>query len=130
MFTLCGAWHGTGWMFPLWGLWHGVFVALERFGRGGMDRLERSVPGRIVLHVYTLLVVVLPWADRKICGRLGLNLRGGVSANPRADRLLKVRQGLLTSGLAVYLFIYFFCFMFQSPFSQYIVFLIHCMDGP
>ena len=59
VFFFTGLWHGAGWTFILWGLWHGLFVALERFCRGGMDRLERSVPGRIVLHVYTLLVVVL-----------------------------------------------------------------------
>lgn len=60
----------------------------------------------IVTFLVMLLVIVLPWADRKICGRLGLNLQGGISTNPRADRLLKGRQALLTAGVAAYLFIY------------------------
>ena len=80
------------------------------------------VTGLLVTAMVALLVIVLPWADRKICGRLGLNLRGGVSSNPRADRLLKVRQGLLTSGLAVYLFIYFWLtFLSRTIMSSYAV---------
>ena len=61
----------------------------------------------LVTALVALLVVVLPWADRKICGRLGVNLHGGLGSNPQADRLLKIRQGILTAGLAGYLLIYF-----------------------
>ena len=75
-----------------------------------------------VTAVVALLVIVLPWADRKICGRLGLNLRGGVSGNPRADQLLKARQGILTAGLAVYLLIYFWLtFLSRSAMNDYAV---------
>ena len=76
----------------------------------------------LVTLVVALLVVFLPWADRKLCGRLGLNLRGGLSANPRADRLLKIRQGILTSGLAVYLLIFFWLtFLSRAVMNSYAV---------
>ena len=38
------------------------------------------------------LVCLLPWADRRICRRLKLNLHGGLSENPEADRLLRLRE--------------------------------------
>ena len=37
------------------------------------------------------LVFLLPGADRRICRRLRLNLEGGLSENPDADRLLRLR---------------------------------------
>ncbi len=49
-----------------------------------------------------LMVVALPWLDRRICGRLGLNLQGGVSKNPNAEKLLRLRQGLLLFIFGVY----------------------------
>ena len=80
------------------------------------------VTNLLVTAMVVLLVVVLPWADRKICGRLGLNLQGGLSTNPRADRLLKVRQGVLTAGLIVYLLIYFWLtFLSRSVMNRYAV---------
>ena len=60
----------------------------------------------IVTALVAVLVIVMPWADRRICAMLGLNLQGGVSTNPQADRLLKIRQWILTAGIAVYLFIF------------------------
>ncbi len=58
VFFCTGLWHGAGWTFILWGLWHGLFVCLERPAVPLFRRLERSVPGRAALHLYTLLVVV------------------------------------------------------------------------
>ena len=76
----------------------------------------------LVTATVAFLVIVLPWADRKICGRLGLNLRGGLSLNPLADRLLIVRQGILTAGLALYLLIYFWLtFLSRSVMADYAV---------
>ena len=80
------------------------------------------VTNLLVTVLVGLLVIVMPWADRKICGRLGLNLRGGLSANPNADRLLKIRQGILTAGLIVYLLIYFWLtFLSRSVMDGYAV---------
>lgn len=50
-----------------------------------------------------VLVFLLPWADRRICRRLRLNLEGGLSENPDADRLLRLRQRLLVFGFLLYL---------------------------
>ena len=59
VFLLTGIWHGAGWTFILWGLWHGVFVALEGLVKAPLERLRRALPGRALLRVYTLLVVLL-----------------------------------------------------------------------
>ena len=50
----------------------------------------------LVTVMVGLLVIVLPWMDRKICARLGVNLHGGLSPNPQADRLLRIRQATLS----------------------------------
>ena len=60
----------------------------------------------LVTVIVTVFVILLPWLDRKICGWLGLSLRGGVNAHPRADKLLKIRQGLLTAGVILYLLLF------------------------
>ena len=56
----------------------------------------------IVTGIVLLMVFVLPWLDRKLCKKLGLNLTGGVSANPEADRLLRIRSALLLTAFGVY----------------------------
>ena len=60
----------------------------------------------LVTVMVAILVIVMPWIDRRICRRLGLSLHGGVSTNPHADRLLKLRRWILITGLALYLFVY------------------------
>ena len=60
----------------------------------------------LVTLLVAVLVFLLPWADRRICRRLRLNLEGGLSENPDADRLLKLRQRLLVCGLLLYLLIF------------------------
>ena len=52
------------------------------------------------------LVFLLPLTDRRICRRLKLNLSGGLSENPDADRLLRLRQRLLAFGVLLYLLIF------------------------
>ena len=56
VFLLCGLWHGAAWTFVLWGIWHGLFSMLESLNAIPARRLE-SGKGRIVGHIYTLLVV-------------------------------------------------------------------------
>ena len=56
----------------------------------------------LVTVLVAVMVLFLPWADRRICRRLRLNLEGGLSENPNADRLLRLRQRLLTLGLLLY----------------------------
>ncbi len=59
------------------------------------------------------LVFLLPLADRRICRRLRLNLEGGLSENPNADRLLRLRQRLLAFGLLLYLLIFAWLIFFS-----------------
>ena len=53
-----------------------------------------------------VMVIVLPWADRRVCRKLKINLEGGLSENPDADRLLRNRQRLLVAGLVLYLAVF------------------------
>ena len=57
----------------------------------------------IVTGLVLVMVFVLPWIDRRVCRKLGLNLEGGVSTHPKADALLRVRQLLLIAVFGVYL---------------------------
>ena len=59
VFFCTGLWHGANWTFVLWGLGHGLLSSLEAGGIIPVDRLRKSVPGRILCRVYTLLSVML-----------------------------------------------------------------------
>jgi len=58
VFLLCGLWHGAAWTFVLWGIWHGLFSMLESLNAIPAKRLQ-SGKGRIIGHIYTLLVVCI-----------------------------------------------------------------------
>ncbi len=58
VFLLCGLWHGAAWTFVIWGLWHGIFSLLESMHVIPAKKLETG-KGRIIGHVYTLLVVCI-----------------------------------------------------------------------
>ena len=60
----------------------------------------------LVTLLVAIVVFLLPWADRRICRRLQLNLEGGLSNNPDADRLLRIRQRLLALGVFLYLLLF------------------------
>jgi len=69
-----------------------------------------------------VLVFLLPWLDRRICARLGVNLQHGISSNPRADELLKLRQTLLYGVFAVYIAAYaYLVFFSRSASEEYLV---------
>ena len=65
----------------------------------------------IVNHPITLLavtafvavfIVLLPFIDRRVCRKLGLNLQHGLSTNANADALLRLRQLVLYAVFALY----------------------------
>ena len=69
VFTLCGMWHGAGWMFALWGLWHGVMLCGERLF--GPKRMKGAPPPRrppaiaalrfLAAHAYALVAIAFGW---------------------------------------------------------------------
>ena len=59
VWLLTGLWHGAAWNYVLWGVWHGTFALLEGVGILRLDGLKKSLPGRILVHGYTVLVILL-----------------------------------------------------------------------
>ncbi|MBR0161281.1 MAG: MBOAT family protein [Oscillospiraceae bacterium] len=59
VFFCTGLWHGANWTFVLWGLGHGLLSSLEGSGIIPVERLKKTLPGRLLLRVYTLLAVML-----------------------------------------------------------------------
>lgn len=59
VWLLTGLWHGPAWTYVLWGLWNGLFCVLEGVGVISTAKLKESLGGRVLLRVYTLLVVLL-----------------------------------------------------------------------
>lgn len=57
----------------------------------------------LVTLLTVVMIFVLPWLDRLVCRRLGLSLSDGVSTNPDADRLLRIRKTLLIIMFCIYL---------------------------
>ena len=86
-----------------------------------MTAFANSLATNIAVTVLlAVMVFLLPWADRKICRKLGLNLRGGVSENPRAESLLKIRQILLSAIFGLYfLSVAYFVFFSRSATEDY-----------
>ena len=69
-----------------------------------MTAFANSLATNAVVTVLMLLMVfLLPWLDRRTCRKLGLNLQGGVSENPRAEALLRTRRIILYVLFGMYL---------------------------
>lgn len=56
-----------------------------------------------VTALVAIMVLFMPWVDRKVASRYGLNLQGGLSDNPRADELMQLRSFVLYGIFAIYL---------------------------
>ena len=59
VFLVSGIWHGANWTFLLWGAWHGVWTVAESCAGDRLKSLQKSLPGRVIGHIYTLLLVCL-----------------------------------------------------------------------
>ncbi len=104
VFILCGVWHGAGWTFLLWGCWHGLFISLESLGVLPVARLKGSRGGRVVSHLYLILVVVLGFVlfrsvDLVQAGEMFSALFTGFALNPAST--LALERIPLTSWLAL-----------------------------
>lgn len=71
----------------------------------------------LVTLLVAVMVILLPWADRRICARLKLNLQGGLSENRHADRLLRLRRFLLLGVLLIYLVLFAWIVFFSRTSS-------------
>ena len=71
-----------------------------------------------VTILVALMVLMLPWLDRRICRKLGVSLTGGLSPNPRADRILQIRQWILTGGILLYTLAFAWLAIFSRPESS------------
>lgn len=82
-----------------------------------------SLTTNLVVTVLVLVMVFLmPWTDRRICKKLGLNLQGGVSANPHGDQLLRRRQLILYAVFGLYaLAVAYIVFFSRSATREYVV---------
>ena len=78
VFLLCGLWHGAAWTFVIWGLWHGLFSLLESMNVIPAKKLA-SGKGRIIGHIYTLLVVCIGFVIfRAVSVTQGLQIIGAM----------------------------------------------------
>jgi alginate O-acetyltransferase complex protein AlgI len=65
--TLGGLWHGAAWTFVFWGVLHGLFLVIHRFfrdwcsGRPLLERVLRSVPGKLLCMGLTFTCVAFGW---------------------------------------------------------------------
>lgn len=58
----------------------------------------------IVTGLVFIMVFLMPYLDRKICGRLGITLHEGIDTNPDAPRILVLRKIILIIIFLLYLF--------------------------
>ena len=55
--TLCGLWHGVGWMFVLWGVWHGVLLIINIF----WNKYSPIKLPSFISWLFTFIPVILGW---------------------------------------------------------------------
>ncbi len=71
-----------------------------------------------VTAAVAVMVIGIPLADRKISRRLGLNLRGGISRNPAADSLLRIRKGILLFLFLIYIAVFAWLVFFSRSATE------------
>ncbi|MBO6134028.1 MAG: VanZ family protein [Lachnospiraceae bacterium] len=67
-----------------------------------------------------IMVFAMPLIDRYICDSLGINIWGGLSRNPNADKLLKLRKVILFLIFGLYFAVFLYLVYFsRSPYDGY-----------
>lgn len=63
VWLLTGIWHGASWNFILWGLYFFIFLVMEKILFKNILKVLDTLPvwKKILLHIYTLTVVLFGW---------------------------------------------------------------------
>ena len=77
----------------------------------------------LITAFVAVFIILLPIIDRLVCRRIGLNLTHGISSNPNAEALLKLRQSVLYAVFTVYVAAFAFIVFFSRTTSE--GYLIH-----
>ena len=86
----------------------------------GVGSLNTNV---FVTLLVAVMVFIMPLVDWLVCRHLGLNLQEGVSTNPKADELMRLRQGVLLLIFGVYLAAVSYLVFFSR--DAYVDYLVH-----
>ena len=95
VFLVSGIWHGANWTFLAWGAWHGVWTTAETCVGERLKSLEKSLPGRVFGHVYTLLLVCLGFVIFRaptLGGALGMFRAMFTFSHPGAEAVLALER--------------------------------------
>lgn len=107
VWLLTGLWHGPSWCYILWGAWHGLFNILEGVRVIDTKKIGKTLSGKVVLHIYTLLVttlgaVLFRSGSLAQAGQMIAAMFTGFRFAPEATLLLqKSFTGLVAAALAV-----------------------------
>ena len=82
-----------------------------------------DMTGILVTVMTVVMVLFLPWLDRRICSRLGVSISDGISTNPNAEKLLRLRRAILILAFCVYLLLVAYVTFFSRSASE--DYLIH-----
>ena len=74
--------------------------------------------GLLVTVMTVVMVVVLPLLDRRICGKLGVSISDGISTNPKADSILRLRKLVLVFVFVLYLALVAYVTFFSRSASE------------
>ena len=83
------------------------------FGLGSTEFVSIMVTVMMIVMIF-----VLPWLDRTICRKLGVSLNDGVSTNPDADRILRIRKLMLIVMFCVYMLMLGYVAFFSRAASE------------
>ena len=95
VFLVSGIWHGANWTFLAWGAWHGVWTTAETCAGKRLDALQKSLPGRVIGHIYTLLLVCLGFVIFRapsLSGALEMFRAMFTFASPGAEAVLALER--------------------------------------
>ena len=74
--------------------------------------------GVLVAIMTVIMVIVLAWLNRLICKKLGVSISDGISTNPKADSILRIRKLILIFVFAVYLLLVAYVTFFSRSASE------------